>query len=67
MNNRFKINLCNLIFPLCPIPKRRSENQFAPFRVRGKQIDFYNNRGLKVINIDILKNNPQQINSIYQI
>ena len=30
-----------LIFFIYPIPKGSEENQFAPFRVRGEQIDFY--------------------------
>ncbi len=38
---RFSTINRNLIFPFRPTPKGRSKNQFAPFRVRGKQIDFY--------------------------
>ena len=51
LNIRFHTSNRNLIFPIRPIPKGSSKNQFAPFavgipseRVRGKQIDFYGNR-----------------------
>ena len=38
----FRIYFKVLLFVICPIPKGCAENQFAPFRVRGKQIDFTN-------------------------
>jgi len=36
----FHVGSLKLIFFICPFPKGSKENQFAPFRDWGKQIDF---------------------------
>ena len=49
MNQKFHVNFNEymhdylkylMIFFICPVPKKGKENQFAPLRVRGKQINF---------------------------
>ena len=47
-----------MIFFIRPVPKGCEENQFAPFRVWGKQIDFK----IKLLFVETIKNNEERSN-----